>query len=385
MRWRSSGAAVLGCSALLMALPYPQARTALLVAGLLVGAAVVAGARAVTSGHRLTVLLLAVGIVVHGVTTALRQALVVESASVTSTVVDLLHASSFALAAVCLLTLGLRAIQAARPPRSTAPDLAAELRRAITGGGLSVHYQPIVRAGSGRVASVEALVRWEHPTRGLLAPVHFLPTAERADLMVDLGRHVLEVGCADLATWRGRWPHLALAVNVSERELLHPGFADHVLDTLQRHALPAWALHLELTETVAVNEETIAHVLEPLAAAGVALSIDDFGTGHSTLHRLNRLRRLQVQRLKIDKSFVDEIAVAGDGAGTLLASMISLAHSVGHSVVAEGVESREQAAFLARHGCDELQGYLYSRPVPAHEVTSMLPRLAAASPVRLHA
>jgi EAL domain-containing protein (putative c-di-GMP-specific phosphodiesterase class I) len=115
----------------------------------------------------------------------------------------------------------------------------------------------------------------------------------------------------------------------------------------------------------------------------VALSIDDFGTGHSSLHRLNRLRRLQVQRLKIDKSFVDELEAAGQGAGPLLASMIALAHSVGHSVVAEGVETSDQAAFLSRHGCDELQGYLYSRPVPAEQVTGMLPRLSAGRPLQM--
>jgi EAL domain-containing protein (putative c-di-GMP-specific phosphodiesterase class I) len=262
--------------------------------------------------------------------------------------------------------------------------LVRELRDAVTDGSLRVHYQPIVDARTGRIASVEALVRWQHPTLGLLAPGQFLPAAERADLMVEIGRHVLAQACADLADWRERWPHLALAVNVSERELLHPGFADHVIEILRAHALPAWALHLELTETVAVNEETIAAVLEPLASSGVALSIDDFGTGHSSLHRLNRLRRLQVQRLKIDKSFVDEIDPAGQGAGPLLASMIALAHSVGHSVVAEGVETSEQAAFLALHGCDELQGYLYSRPVAADQVSALLPRLSASSGLRAH-
>lgn len=348
-------------------------------------AAVVAGARVVTSDHRLTVLLLGLGVVVHGTTTTLRQTMGSGTTAPIPTVVDVLHASSFVLATLCLLVLGVSAINAVRDGRSTAPDLDVELRRAVAAGDLSVHYQPIVNAGTGRIVSVEALVRWEHPTLGLLAPGQFLPAAERADLMVDLGRHVLTVACADLATWRARWPHLALAVNVSECELLNPGFADHVLATLRRHALPAWALHLELTETVAVNEETIATVLEPVASAGVALSIDDFGTGHSSLHRLNRLRRLPVQRLKIDKSFVDEIEAAGQGAGPLLASMIALAHSVGHSVVAEGVENREQAAFLARHGCDELQGYLYSRPVPAQEITAMLPRMTAGVPLQMRA
>lgn len=388
MRWRSGGAAALGGCVLLVALPFPHARTAVLLAALLVAAAVVAGARVVTRGHRLTVLLLGLGVLLHGTTTALRETGLVATSGSTATLVGWLHASSFLLSAMCLLILGLRAVSrsgTSLPPG--VPDLddhrlVRDLRRAVASGELTVHYQPIVDAGTGRVASVEALVRWEHRSLGLLPPAQFLPAAERADLMLEIGRHVLAVACADLARWRERWPHLALAVNVSERELLHPGFAEHVLDTLRRHGLPAWALHLELTETVAVNEETIAAVLEPLASSGVALSIDDFGTGHSSLHRLNRLRRLQVQRLKIDKSFVDEIDTAGQGAGPLLVSMIALAHSVGHSVVAEGVENTEQAAFLARHGCDELQGYLYSRPVPAEQVDAMLPRLSVTSGLR---
>lgn len=384
MSWSSTGATALGVCVLALALPYPDASTAVLLAALLVAAAVVAGVRMVTTGSRLTVLMLGLGVLLHGTTTALRRTDALEPDGVWAELVAWLHAGSFVLSTACLLLLGLRALDRVRGERrAPAADLDVDLRRAVDAGELSVHYQPIVHARTGEIASVEALVRWQHPSLGLLAPGEFLPAAERADLMVEIGRHVLDVACADLATWRRHWPHLAIAVNVSERELLHPGFADHVVTTLHRHALPAGALHLELTETVAVNEDTIAAVLEPLASSGVALSIDDFGTGHSSLHRLNRLRRLQVQRLKIDKSFVDEIEAAGQGAGPLLASMIALAHSVGHSVVAEGVENSDQAAFLARHGCDELQGYLYSRPVPADQVAALLPGTTEASPPRV--
>ncbi|HEX4976745.1 MAG TPA: EAL domain-containing protein [Nocardioides sp.] len=386
MQWRSSGTAALGGCMLFAALPYPDARTAVLLATLLVAAAVVAGRRAFSTESRRVVLLLGLGVVLHVTTTALRQAELLPGAGRGATLLGVAHAGSFALSAVCLLVLVVRAVGGDRRDRPTVTDLDAELRKAVAEGQLCVHYQPIVNAGTGQAASVEALVRWQHPTRGLLAPAAFLPAAERAGLMVEIGRQVLTVACADLATWRRRHPELAdlaLAVNVSERELLHDGFAEHVTHTLRRHGLPAGALHLELTETVAVNEETIAAVLEPLASSGVALSIDDFGTGHSTLHRLNRLRELQVQRLKIDKSFVDEIDAAGQGGGPLLASIIALAHSVGHSVVAEGVETSEQAAFLARHGCDELQGYLYSRPVPADQVTALLPGLRAVVPQQI--
>lgn len=254
-------------------------------------------------------------------------------------------------------------------------SIETDLRESIANGGLCVHFMPIVEAHSGQVRSVEALVRWEHPTLGLLAPPQFLGTAERAGLMVEVGRQVLELACAQLVTWRRQWPDLAVAVNVSEQELLQPEFARDVLATLRRHDLPAAALHLEVTETVAVGEDAITAALEPLAKAGVACSLDDFGTGHSSLHRL---RRLPVQRLKIDKSFVAELDDE-QGAGPLLASIISMAHGVGHTVVAEGVETRDQADFLALHGCDELQGYLFSRPVPAHEVAPLLTAIPAAA------
>ena len=262
-------------------------------------------------------------------------------------------------------------------------SIEGELRASVAGGQLCVYYQPIVDTRTGRVRSVEALVRWNHPARGLLAPPEFLGEAERAGLMLEIGRQVLELACGQLVEWRRRWPYLAVAVNVSQAELLHPDFATAVMATLRRHRLPTTALHLEVTETVAVGEDAIAAALQPLAAAGVACSLDDFGTGYSSLHRL---RRLPVKRLKIDKSFVAEVGV-DRGTAPLLTSIISLAHSVGHCVVAEGVETSDQAAFLAAQGCDELQGYLFSRPVPAHEVPSLLSTsaraLAAAGAMRL--
>jgi diguanylate cyclase (GGDEF)-like protein len=252
-------------------------------------------------------------------------------------------------------------------------SIEGDLRKAVPAGQLCAYFQPIVDTRSGHVRSVEALVRWNHPTLGLLTPPQFLAAAEQAGLMVDIGRHVLELACGQLAEWRRRSPDLAVAVNVSEQELRHPGFPEHVLATLERFGLPTSSLHLEVTETVAVAEETISAALEPLTAAGVACSLDDFGTGHSSLHRL---RRLPVQRLKIDKSFVSGLS-SEHRAAPLLASIIAMAHGVGNVVVAEGVETREQADFLAEHGCDELQGYLFSRPVPAEQVHALLHRIPA--------
>jgi diguanylate cyclase (GGDEF)-like protein len=235
-------------------------------------------------------------------------------------------------------------------------SIESELREAVSGDQLCVYYQPIVDTRTGEVGSVEALVRWNHPRLGVLAPPQFLGAAERAGLMVEIGRRVLENVCDQLVEWRTRWPNLAVAFNVSQAELMQPDFAEHVLTTLRRHGLPSSALHLEVTETVAVGED------------GVACSLDDFGTGRSSLHRLGQL---PVKRLKIDKSFVAEVGVE-EGTAPLLASIVSLAHSVGRCVVAEGVETSDQAAFLTAHGCDELQGYLFSRPVPARELPSLL-------------
>jgi EAL domain-containing protein (putative c-di-GMP-specific phosphodiesterase class I)/GGDEF domain-containing protein len=283
---------------------------------------------------------------------------------------ELLHAANLAMRQAaadggnCVALYGHELLHQARRRLS----IESELLTAVAGEQFCVHYQPIIDTRSGEVRSVEALVRWNHPTLGLLGPPTFLEAADSAGLMLEIGRQVLELACRHLTEWRGRWSDLAVAVNVSQAELLHPDFAERVLATLRRHGLPTSALHLEVTETVAVVEDRIAAALEPLIAAGVACSLDDFGTGYSSLHRL---RSIAVKRLKIDKSFVDALG-AEPGTGSLLTSIIAMAHSVGHCVVAEGVETSAQAAFLAAEGCDELQGYLFSRPVPADEVPSLL-------------
>ncbi len=242
-----------------------------------------------------------------------------------------------------------------------------DLRAAITTGQFTVYYQPIVAAASGEVSGLEALVRWDHTQRGVVPPFEFLPAAERTGLIVDLGRLVLRTACQQLVQWRRDWPNLTVAVNVSHRELLDRDFAAHVEQVLTDTGLPAHALHLEITETVLAAEDDISRALGSLTALGVEFSIDDFGTGHSSL---SRLRDLPTQRLKIDKSFVGELR--DDGTAVLLSSIIALAHALGRAVVAEGVETDEQRAFLTAHGCDELQGYLFSRPVPAGHVVPLL-------------
>lgn len=244
-----------------------------------------------------------------------------------------------------------------------------ELRAAMATGDFKVFYQPLVDAHDGRVLSLEALMRWEHPQRGVLPPSDFLATAQRTGMIVELGRFVLQTACEQAVAWRRRRPWLTVAVNVSERELFDPDFAAQVAGVLATTGLPPEALVLEVTETVLASEERITDILHPLTAMGVQCALDDFGTGHSSL---SRLRNLSVNQVKIDMSFVRELAPDRMQGAPLLASIIGLAHSIGLRVVAEGVETRMQADFLRDHGCEELQGYHFSKPVPAARVPALL-------------
>jgi diguanylate cyclase (GGDEF)-like protein len=239
-------------------------------------------------------------------------------------------------------------------------SLDTEMRQALAGDDFKVYYQPIVDSRSHEMLSLEALVRWEHPVRGVLPPSEFLTIAYRTGLIVELGQFVLRSACEQTAVWRRKRPGLTVAVNVSHRELLHPEFSSQVAGVLAMTGLEPEALYLEVTETVLAAEEQISDILQPLTDMGVRCSLDDFGTGHSSL---SRLRQLSLDRVKIDRSFVAEIAEDDSEGAPLLVSIVGLAHSIGLSVVAEGVETKQQADFLADHGCDELQGYYFSRPV----------------------
>lgn len=239
-------------------------------------------------------------------------------------------------------------------------SLDTEMRQALATSDFKVYYQPIVDSRSHEMLSLEALVRWEHPVRGVLPPSDFLPIAYRTGLIVELGQFVLRSACEQTAVWRRKRPGLSVAVNVSHRELLHPEFSSQVAGVLAMTGLEPEALYLEVTETVLAAEEQITDILQPLTDMGVRCSLDDFGTGHSSL---SRLRQLNLDRVKIDQSFVAEIAEDDSGGAPLLVSIVGLAHSIGLSVVAEGVETKQQADFLAANGCDELQGYYFSRPV----------------------
>jgi len=257
-------------------------------------------------------------------------------------------------------------------------ELESELRRAVREKQFTVHYQPVVDASAGAVVSTEALVRWEHPRRGLVPPVEFVSLAEDTGLIVAIGAQVLRAACHQTAVWR-RSPDLAdlsVSVNLSPRQLQEPGLLADVRDALLSSGLPACALVLEITENLLVRDVDAAKSrLDELKALGVRLAVDDFGTGYSSLSYLSRL---PVDILKVDKAFVAGIA-DGSSAGKLAGAVIALADSLGLETVAEGVETPEQVQALLAHGCTRLQGFLFSRPVPA----AVLPGTAAALHDRL--
>ncbi|MDY7090198.1 MAG: bifunctional diguanylate cyclase/phosphodiesterase [Actinomycetota bacterium] len=251
--------------------------------------------------------------------------------------------------------------------------LGAEIRTALDNEQFRVVYQPIVELPSGRVAAVEALVRWEHPTRGLVSPIAFIPVAERNGLIVELGEWILRTACHKLAGWRvtlGERAPDRVSVNVSARQLARPHFAATVAAALSGSGLPASCLAIEVTETAVFEGGQAVIALQELRALGVRIALDDFGTGHSSL---GLLQTVPVDVLKVDKSFVDNVTEAGRH--TVIAeALLQVSSGLGLSAVAEGVETAEQAAALHRLGYRLLQGYHYGRPVaePDFELTATI-------------
>jgi diguanylate cyclase (GGDEF)-like protein len=241
-------------------------------------------------------------------------------------------------------------------------QLGAEMRAALDTGQFRVVYQPIVEMPAGRVAAVEALVRWEHPERGLISPAHFVPVAERNGLIVELGEWILRTACDRLAGWRAELGTEApnrVSVNVSARQLARPGFARTVAAALAASGLPPECLAVEVTETAVFEGGQAVTTLHELRALGVWIALDDFGTGHSSL---GLLQTVPVDILKVDKSFVDRITEAGRHA-VIAEALIQVSTGLGLTAVAEGVETAEQAAALQQLGYQLLQGYHFGRPV----------------------
>jgi diguanylate cyclase (GGDEF)-like protein/PAS domain S-box-containing protein len=247
--------------------------------------------------------------------------------------------------------------------------LLSELRRGLADGQLVVHYQPKVALDGGQVVGVEALVRWQHPVRGLLAPVDFLDAVERTALIEPVTDAVLDLALAQVRAWSAEGFRVPVAVNLSARSLARPDLLGRVLQRLQAHDVPADLLRLEITESALLAEPTRAReVLRRLHAAGVRLSIDDFGTGYSSM---GHLKHLPVDELKIDRSYVAEMVTSAEDAA-LVRSVVDLGHELGMTVVAEGVEDAATAGALTDLRCDVGQGYLFCRPGPAADVTAFL-------------
>jgi EAL domain-containing protein (putative c-di-GMP-specific phosphodiesterase class I)/GGDEF domain-containing protein len=244
------------------------------------------------------------------------------------------------------------------------------LRHALQQHEFVVHYQPRLNLESGRIVGMEALLRWERPGRGLVPPLEFLPFAERTGLIVPLGEWVLRRACQQLRTWREQGlTALVLSVNLSVHQLEHPGLLERVKAILEETQTAPGSLELELTESAVMRDiEACIPLLQQLRNLGVGISIDDFGTGYSSLAYL---KRLPIDVLKIDRSFVNDIARDPTDAA-IVAAIVTVAHQLKLTTVAEGVASAEQLAVLGQLGCDEVQGFLFSRAVPAQEFATLV-------------
>jgi EAL domain-containing protein (putative c-di-GMP-specific phosphodiesterase class I) len=250
-------------------------------------------------------------------------------------------------------------------------DVEADLHAALERNEFCLHFQPQVNLHSGRLIGMESLVRWQHPTRGLLPPSLFIDVAEESGMIHALSRWVLEEACRQNAAWQQQGlPRRRVAVNISSVNLKQGDLDAVVGDVLSRTKLAAKYLELEVTETLLLQDEHVALAMPALRKMGVSLSIDDFGTGYSSL---NYLRRLPVEKLKIDQSFVQGLLECQDDA-IIASAIIDLGHALGHTVIAEGVETEEQLAYLRGRGCDEGQGFLFGRPVPPEEFEAVLRR-----------
>ncbi len=252
-------------------------------------------------------------------------------------------------------------------------NLRSDLRRALERGEFVVHYQPVVLLASGRIVGMEALVRWEHPERGVVSPGDFVPLAEETGLVVPIGRQVLREACRQMREWQELYPFVpppTVGVNLSARQLRHPGLMEDLEEILEETGLGPSHLTLEITESALVDDAVLREgALERLRGLGVRLAIDDFGTGYSSL---SYLRRLPAGMLKIDGSFVEDIEGGGTKDEVLLSGVLGIAHGLGMVVVAEGVESPGQAERLKGLGCDLAQGRYFSRPLPSEAAGRLL-------------
>jgi EAL domain-containing protein (putative c-di-GMP-specific phosphodiesterase class I) len=245
-------------------------------------------------------------------------------------------------------------------------QLESALRQALATRELHLCFQPQLSVAGSRLVGAEALLRWTHPQLGAISPSEFIPIAEGSGLILPIGEWVLRSAVRQMKAWldQGYPPDMTIAVNLSLAQFRHPGLVELVVDVLQESGLPAHCLELELTESVAMHDPVAAiAVVSRLRALGVLLSVDDFGTGYSSL---SYLKQFQVHKLKIDQSFIRQISEDGHDQ-SIVRAILGMAESLGMLTIAEGVETAAQLAELERLGCDEVQGYLFGKPLPAAE------------------
>jgi len=248
--------------------------------------------------------------------------------------------------------------------------LETELGQGLEAGQFLLHYQPQISLRTGEITGLEALIRWQHPDGKLVPPNDFIPAAERIRLILPVGKWVIEEACRQIRAWgEAGLPPVKVAVNVSAHQFLNGDLDVIVSQALKRHDVAPHLLDVEMTESVLMHDPVAAGImLERIKATGVALSLDDFGTGYSSLAYLSRF---PFNQLKIDRSFVQKM-VTDPGAATIVRMIIDLAHRMRLNVIAEGVETEAQLGFLQKQDCDQMQGYLFSRPVPAQEISALL-------------
>jgi EAL domain-containing protein (putative c-di-GMP-specific phosphodiesterase class I) len=252
-----------------------------------------------------------------------------------------------------------------------------DLYAALKENQFEIHYQPLVDAVTGQIRSVEALVRWHHPTRGMVSPGEFIPLAEQTGQIVPLGLWILQQACTEMTDFNAhRGQALPVAVNISSRQFVRDGFLDDVRRVLNETGLPPQLLEMEVTESVLLDgDKPVIELMETLKTLGVRMVLDDYGTGYSSL---SYLQDLPVHKVKLDRSFVEKITTDHKMAA-IVEAVITMTHHMDMTVVAEGVETREQQEDLARRHCDILQGFLFAWPMPLAEL-KMLPDLLPANP-----
>jgi EAL domain-containing protein (putative c-di-GMP-specific phosphodiesterase class I) len=248
-------------------------------------------------------------------------------------------------------------------------ELQSQLHNALKNQELQLYYQAQVSMTDHSITGFEALLRWQHPQKGMIPPAKFIPLAERSGLIIPIGEWVLNEACRQAKVWLDHGYPLVMAVNLSSIQFKRGNLLETIAAALKNTGLPAHMLELELTESILLeNVDSVMNNIQNLKNMGVKLSIDDFGTGYSSL---SYLKRLAIDKLKIDQSFIADLATNSDDKA-IVDTIIQLGHSLQLTVIAEGVENTAQLALLKEYGCNEAQGYYFSRPVPAIEAETLL-------------